>query len=143
MNITIKADKRAVLRTVGIITSYAGGKREGDGNAYERISTTDADDEHLGMFWDECRADLVKELQGMIEREEDTESDYTIELRVSKLFDATQKIGIETNLFSYFVYGITGRWYVYVNKEESGAYIDKATSLLEDIYQKTLYKKFK
>lgn len=66
---------------------------------------------------------------------------YELRLDVSKSFDTVLLPSMGSSLFSYFVQSITAKWYVYTNKEEAGAYADKAQTLLDDIHRKAMYKK--
>lgn len=66
---------------------------------------------------------------------------YELRLDVSKSFDRALLPSMGVSLFSYFVQSIAAKWYVYTNKEEAGAYADKAQTLLDDIHRKAVYKK--
>lgn len=162
--------KEDVMREVAVTTAYTGGKMEGDENAFDRISTVDEDENHLERFWEECRADLCQELIGIIEYEGmmpdaiispvipgATEAasvsaigdatatamprHYEVRLNVSRSFDDAQLPSMRLSLFSFFVHGITAKWYIYTNKQEAGEYADKASTLLDDIHRKAVYKK--
>lgn len=142
MERTLTVSKEDVMREVAITTAYTGGKMEGDNNAQTRIPTVDEDESHLERFWEECRADLCQELIGLVMREGvNKEGCYELQLDVSKSFDDTQLPSMKLSLFSFFVYGISAKWYVYTNKQEAGEYADKAATLLDDIHRKALYKK--
>lgn len=141
MEIEIAISKAKVMGEVAVTTAYTGGKMDADENAYNRISTVDEDESHLERFWDECRGDLSQELIGLVMREEEEGDIYKVRMAVSNSFDTSLLASMELSLFSYFVYGITGKWYVYTNKEEAGDYADKAGTLLDDIHRKAVYKK--
>ncbi len=66
---------------------------------------------------------------------------YELRLDVSKSFDNALLPSMKLSLFSYFVQGIAAKWYVYTNKGEAGDYADKASTLLDDIHRKAVYKK--
>lgn len=48
---------------------------------------------------------------------------------------------MNVSLRSFFVHNIAAKWYVYTNKGEAGDYADKASTLLDDIHRKAMYKK--
>lgn len=150
------------MHEVAVTTAYTGGKMDGDENALHRISTVDEDECHLERFWEECRADICQELiglvnyEGMINSLVDpaatsgtlstspsmiTKRHYELRLEVSKSFDEALLPSMRLSLFSYFVHGIVSKWYVYTNKKEAGEYADKASTLLDDIHRKAMYKK--
>lgn len=66
---------------------------------------------------------------------------YELRLDVSKSFEAALLPSMKVSLFSYFVQNIVAKWYIYTNKSEAGDYADKATTLLDDIHRKAVYKK--
>lgn len=66
---------------------------------------------------------------------------YELRLDVSKSFDSALLPSMKVSLFSYFVQSIVAKWYIYTNKSEAGDYADKATTLLDDIHRKAVYKK--
>lgn len=145
MEITLRIDKGGVLAEVAQATAYTGAKATGGDveETFKRISTVDEDDSELARFWDESRADICQELIGLVAEEGETGAggDYELRLRVSNSFDEALLESMEISLFSYFVQSIASKWYVYTNKEEAGAYADKAQTLLDDIHRKAVYKK--
>lgn len=70
-----------------------------------------------------------------------TKTHYELRLDVSKSFDSALLPSMKVSLFSYFVQSIVAKWYIYTNKNEAGEYADKATTLLDDIHRKAVYKK--
>lgn len=134
------------MQEVAVTTAYTGGKMSNDANALQRISTVDEDEDHLERFWAESRTDICQELiglvtyDGMVTDSEGT-AHYELRLDVSKSFDEALLPSMQQSLFSYFVHNIVAKWYVYTNKGEAGAYADKATTMLDDIHRKAVYKK--
>ena len=66
---------------------------------------------------------------------------YELRLDVSKSFDEALVPSMRLSLRSFFVHNIVAKWYIYTNKGEAGDYADKATTLLDDIHRKAVYKK--
>jgi hypothetical protein len=143
MEITLTLNKDEVMKEVATTTAYTGGKMDTDATALDRISTVDEDAGQLARFWDECRADLCQELIGLVSSEGMTGNDavYELKLDVSKSFDNALLPSMKVSLYNYFVMGIVAKWYIYTNKQEAGDYADKATTLLDDIHRKAVYKK--
>lgn len=159
------------MQEIAVTTAYTGGKMDNDDNALHRISTVDEDENHLERFWEESRADICQELIGLVTFEgmvRDTiitppidpvlpvdpiapnsaalppilqRQHYELRLDVSKSFDEALLPSMQLSLFSYFVQSIVAKWYVYTNKGEAGDYADKASTLLDDIHRKAVYKK--
>ena len=165
MEITLSISKEDVMQEVSVTTAYTGGKMDDDENALHRISTVDEDETHLERFWEEGRADICQELIGLVTFEGMVSSKikpsdpipvetagiappviaikphYELRLDVSKSFDEALLPSMKLSLFSYFVQSIVAKWYVYTNKKEAGDYADKASTLLDDIHRKAVYKK--
>lgn len=154
MEITLSIQKEDVMKEIAVTTAYTGGKK--DEEALHRISTVDEDEAHLERFWEESRADLCQELIGLVTFEGmvnnittkpidpptlQTFQHYELRLDVSKSFDEALLPSMQLSLFSYFVHSIVAKWYIYTNKDEAGDYADKASTLLDDIHRKAVYKK--
>ena len=154
MEITLSIQKEDVMKEIAVTTAYTGGKK--DEEALHRISTVDEDEAHLERFWEESRADLCQELIGLVTFEGmvnnittnpitppilQTFQHYELRLDVSKSFDEALLPSMKLSLFSYFVHSIVAKWYIYTNKDEAGDYADKASTLLDDIHRKAVYKK--
>lgn len=154
MEITLSIQKEDVMKEIAVTTAYTGGKMGEE--ALHRISTVDEDEAHLERFWEESRADLCQELIGLvtfegmvndiIEKPIDPPAltpmrHYELRLDVSRSFDEALLPSMKLSLFSYFVLSIVAKWYIYTNKGEAGDYADKATTLLDDIHRKAMYKK--
>ncbi len=152
------------MQEVAVTTAYTGSKMDDDENAMHRISTVDEDESHLERFWEESRADICQELIGLVTFEGMVSKSiklsdpipmgtaaiappivitphYELRLDVSKSFDEALLPSMKLSLFSYFVQSIAAKWYVYTNKKEAGDYADKASTLLDDIHRKAVYKK--
>lgn len=156
------------MKEVAITTAYTGGKMDGDEKALHRISTVDEDETHLERFWEESRADICQELIGLVTFEGmvnssingglivnpltprasasvqsavTTQPHYELRLEVSKSFDEALLPSMRLSLFSFFIQNIVAKWYIYTNKGEAGDYADKASTLLDDIHRKAVYKK--
>lgn len=157
MEITLSISKEDVMQEIAVTTAYTGGKMDTDENALHRISTVDEDENHLERFWEESRADLCQELIGLVTFEGmvndvisvpidpahpiSTPKHYELRLDVSKSFDMALLPSMKLSLRSFFVHNIVAKWYIYTNKQEAGDYADKATTLLDDIHRKAVYKK--
>lgn len=161
MEITLSIQKEDVMKEIAVTTAYTGGKM--DEEALHRISTVDEDEAHLERFWEESRADLCQELIGLVSFEgmvndvtvkpndpplitaaevpAKRTKHYELRLDVSRSFDEALLPSMKLSLFSYFVHSIVAKWYIYTNKGEAGDYADKATTLLDDIHRKAMYKK--
>ena len=143
MEITLTISQSAVLDEVSQTSSYTGTKKDSDEKAYDRIRTTEEDKSELLRFWNECRAEVAQTfirmlvLEGMA-----TDGDtYDLVLNVSVAFDRALLPSMQLGLFSYFVQSIAAKWYMYSNKEESGAYADVGKAILDEVKRKALYKK--
>ena len=156
MNITLIIQQSKVYAEVAQTTEYTGDRMVGDDGSYERIRTTDVDNDELQRFWNECRAEIAESFQrklvseGMYASASSTtptaDGDYyKLTLDVASAlggfgagFNTSLLPSMELGLFSYFVQGIAARWYTYTNKGEAEPYAVKAAALLEDVKNKAL-----
>lgn len=144
MEITLTISKGDVLAEVAQTSSYTGDKMVGDDGAYDRISTVDENESELQRFWNESRAEVAQTFKTLLKSEgmnADDADQYDLVLNVSEAFDTALLPGMELGLFSYFVQNIVGKWYVYCNKGEAGAYSDRGAVLLGEVREKAFYKK--
>lgn len=140
--IELQIDRNAVYNEVAKTTGYTGQKMVDDSGAYDRILTTDADQEMLARFWDECRAEITQRLVGVVSSEGMTEETiYTLVLNVSSAFDKALQPSMTLSLFSYFVQSLTAKWFLFTNKGEADKSELRAKASLEDVREKAYYKK--
>lgn len=153
MNITLTINRKGVLDKVAETTEYTGSKMGGDAEVYDRIRTVDENENELLRFFGECRAEVAQELkrlliwEGMADDSSDPLPDqqpdpneYKLELQVSSAFSNALMPGMILGLFDYFVLSIVGKWYIYTNKSEASAYIDRGKLMLDGVRQKAYYK---
>ena len=135
MEIQLTVKRSEVLHRVARMTNYTGAKREGDENAYDRISTVDEDDDELKLFWDEMRGELVNILAGKIVSEglRDDNDTYDLVLSVYDGFNTALIAGMTINLFYYFVYGILAKWYIYTNEQSVDDYAAMAAVQIDEL----------
>lgn len=140
--ITLKVEQAAVYKEVAKTTSYTGAKMLDDDTAYDRIFTTDEDQEMLERFWDESRAEIAQRFVGIISQEGMSDDGvYSLTLDLSNSFDTALQPSMELSLKSYFVQSLAAKWYVFTNKGEAEKFGARATALLEDVREKAYYKK--
>lgn len=139
-DITITVVKKAVYEEVAKTTSYTGAKKEGDDGAYDRIFTTDEDQEMLERFWKEAASGATDTLKKWIRKVEEGD-EYRLLLHVADGYDMSLTSSIETSMFSYFVNFIVGKWYLIVNAGESERYVTDAVGAMDDIMSKVLHRK--
>lgn len=137
--VQLTIDKDEVYEEVARTTSYTGQKMVDDEGAYNRIFTTDEDQEQLGRFWDEACSDATDLLKPYISTI-DVTSDYDVTLDVSSRYDSTLTGSVQSSLFSFFVYFILSRWYKLTNKAEYESYAADAVSMLEDVMHKIYHR---
>lgn len=141
--IELTVSKKAVYEEVAKTTSYTGQKMLDDDTAYDRIFTTDEDQEMLERFWNECRAEIAQRFVGLVSAEKMSDDDdtYTLSLDLSGSFDTALQPSMQLSLFSYFVQSLAAKWYSFTNKGETEKNSLRATALLEDVREKAYYKK--
>lgn len=144
MTITLTINRDNVYKEVAKTTAYTGAKMD-DEFAYDKIFTTDEDQEMLLRFWNESKNTICQALKRVLDSEVESAStlgtDYTLTLDVSASFDTALQDSIKSSLFSFFVMNITSKWYTFTNKSETTNYAAEAASYLEDIKRKVFFKK--
>lgn len=135
-------NKNDVFAEVAKTTAYLGSKMlDTDENAYERIFTTDADQQMLARFWHECQVDVCEALKKFLADEQDNTDAYHLSLQLSQSFDTALQESIDKELFSFFVTAIVAKWCTFTNKNEAAEYATAAASLLQGIRRKVFHKK--
>ena len=140
-DVTLAVDKNKVYDEVAKTTSYTGAKMQGDDKAYERIFTTDEDQQMLERFWTEASNAATEQLKQFLEINLSDSSCYKVQLELSSSFETQLQASIETSLFSFFVSVIVGKWYKFTNKSEAESYTNEAVGMIEDVMQKIYFKK--
>lgn len=138
--IELTVNRLAVYEEVAKTTSYTGAKKVGDDGAYERIYTTDEDQEMLERFWNEAASGATDTLKKWIGKVE-AGNEYKLVLRVADGYDMSLTSSIETSLFSYFVDLIVSKWFVMANAQDSERYATDAAGAMDDIMSKILNRK--
>lgn len=141
MGVTLTIDKTAVLNEVAQTAEYTGDKIAGDEAAYDRIRIVEDNAAELNRFWDESRAEVAKTFVKMLVSEGMKSNNYNLVLDVSSAFDNALEPSMQLGLFSYFVQSIVGRWYVYTNKSEAAAFVERGNQLLSEVKEKAFFKK--
>ena len=138
--ITLTVSQSEVYTEVAKTTSYTG-KKKGDEH-YNPVYTTDEDATMLERFWNECKDTACEALKRFLSAEaEDSDGSFTLTLELSSSFDTNLTDSMTRSLFSFFVTGITSRWFKYFNKDESEDYERQAAAALDDVTRKACFKK--
>lgn len=140
--VTITADRTAIFDQVARTTGYAGAKQiDRDEHAYERISTTKADEDLLAQFWHESRGCLCHALRRLIEAEGMEGEIYRLDLTLSEAFDEGLLPSVATDLDTYFVNDITSKWLALVDMDSATDYATAASRIIAEIQRKLLCKR--
>jgi len=104
ITVKLQVNKADVYNEVAKTTGYTGAKMTDDDSAYDRISTTDEDEEMLGRFWNESRAEVAQRLVSLILSEGVNDSGvYELTLGLSSSFDEALQPSMELSLFRFFI----------------------------------------
>lgn len=139
--IELRVNKQTVYEEVAKTTAYTGSRMEGDGSAYNRVFTTDEDQEMLARFWDEAASGATEQLMPWLKEDNSTASEYVVNLMVSSSYDTVLNESVKKSLFSYFVAMIVAKWYRIANKQDSEAYGNDAMGAMDDVMKKIYHKK--
>ena len=142
--IELHISKSDVYNEVAKTTSYTGAKMDNDVSAYERIFTTDEDQQMLDRFWDESANAVTEQLKPFItivSSSYNNVAGYHVSLSLSCAFDDTLQSSIQSSLFSFFVNMIVSKWYKFTNKGEAESYAIEATGMMGDVMRKIYYRK--
>lgn len=136
----LRIERGEVYDEVAQTTSYTGAKMA-EAGAYDRIFTTEEDRSQLERFWGESCVDVCETLKEFVEGERSDGTGFGVRLRVSSSFEDALVPAIRRELFSYFVMNITGKWYLFANKDESESYMRMAEGLLDGIRRKICHRR--
>lgn len=141
INVTLRIEKEKVYEEVAKTTSYTGKKMD-DEDGYDRVFTTDEDQEMLERFWNESKNTICNALKKVFLDEVETEQgEFRLQLDLSSSFDENLTTTMQSSLFSFFVMNITAKWYTLANKEEATGYATEAVTYVDDIKRKAFFKK--
>lgn len=142
MRVTITADRAAIFDQVARTTGCAGAKLlDRDGQAYERMSSTGADEVLMGRLWQESRDCLCDTLRRLIEAEGMEGETYRLDLNLSEAFDAALLASVNSGVEAYFVNAVTARWLCVADKDKAADYESAASQMLADIRHKVMCKR--
>lgn len=143
MQIQLTVDRQSVWDEVAKTTNYTGAKMEGgDDTTFDRVATTDEDQQMLERFWMEAcnvASDQLKPFITSVSGISGTR--FTVVLEMSSAFDAGLTESINTSLTSYFVAAIVAKWYGFTCKGEAEQYATMATAQINDVMKKIYFKK--
>lgn len=141
INVTLRVEKEKVYEEVAKTTSYTGKKMD-DEDGYDRVFTTDEDQEMLERFWNESKNTICNALKKVFLDEVETEQgEFRLQLDLSSSFDENLTTSMQSSLFSFFVMNITAKWYTLANKDEATGYATEAATYVDDIKRKAFFKK--
>lgn len=141
MNIQIVITKTDVFNDVGLMSGYAGAKKDIEGSLYDHISTSESDSSLLDCFWNETKNTACTALKRVLTSATEEEGTLTFTLSVSSSFEQTFKDSVVLHLHNFFVKNITAKWYMYTNKEEAPAVATEGNGMLEEALKQLFYKK--
>lgn len=145
IEITLNVNKPEVYEEVAKSTAYTGGRMSGlpdaDTRVFDRVFTTDADQEMLERFWDEAASGATEQLKPFLHFDNSTSTEYEVVLEVSSSYDDTLTGSVQKSLFSYFVAMILSKWFRIANKQEAEIYGNDAIGAMDDVMKKIYYKK--
>lgn len=145
IEITLIVNKPEVYEEVAKTTAYTGGRMSGlpdaDTRVFDRVFTTDADQEMLERFWDEAASGATEQLKPFLHFDNSTSTEYEVVLEVSSSYDDTLTGSVQKSLFSYFVAMILSKWFRIANKQEAEIYGNDAVGAIDDVMKKIYYRK--
>ena len=140
MRVTFCVNKSKVLDDVGRMTAYIGQRKVGDVGAFERISTTDSDNDMLEQFWlAACSAatDILK--HAVIDSK--TSPDYKIVCEVSSLYDFDLTDSINDSLHNFFVTLMASKWCGITSPDDVKRLAEEAAGYAIDVNNKFYHRK--
>ena len=140
IEVNINISKQSVFSDVGRLTHYTGDKKDGDANAFERISTTPTDESMLSQFWQEACEGVTEQLKPFVVAI-DTTNGYMVSLSLSSSYDTGLTDSVIENIRSCLTLYIVSRWYILSNREDSERYSLDAANQLSEAMRKIYYKK--
>lgn len=142
MKVTITVELTSVFDRVARTTGYAGAKQLGnDADAYERLSTTKADEGMLRTLWLESRDRVCHALRHLIESEGMEGDTYRMDLNLSEAFDLALKPSVAGSLEAYFVNAVIAGWMNLADKAKAAEYTSAASQMLSELQHKVLCKR--
>lgn len=139
MQITIAINKDNIYEQVAQKTSWIGAK-SADVGAYDRIFTTDEDNELLELYWKESKDTLLSDIKSLVDSNSETNNIFTLTLNVSSRFKFALLSSIQSGIESYFENIIIAKWFNISYKTDVQSYATDAATYLDDVKKKLYYK---
>lgn len=142
MRVTITSDRTAIFDQVARTTGCAGAKLlDRDGHAYERMSSTGADEVLMGRLWQESRDCLCNALRRLIEAEGMEGETYRLDLNLSAAFEEALLPSLAGDVEAYFVNAVMARWLAVADKDRTSDFSAAASQILAGLQRKVLCKR--
>lgn len=148
--VQLSISKSSVYNEVAKLTAYVGSKTKdkNEENIYDTVFVTNDDTIMLERFWREARSHICDELKRFVtgitvagyDESVDLEEQYIVTLQVTDRFDMNLFPAINDLIFSYFVNGITSKWFAIANRSDADYYIGESKANLNELKRKLFYR---
>lgn len=130
--IQIKILKEDAWEEAAKVAAYTGDKlTDADEGAYERTLLTEADRQTFGRFWEEASATAIERLKEFTEKRSEPADDLELTLKMARNYDTGLNESVASELRSFMVAAIAGRWMRLCCKAEAEGYLAEAQAHME------------
>lgn len=141
MDVVLTFNKKEILKSVSLLTGYAGAHLSEDGSKFDSVSTSDNDSALLLRFYEETKNAFLLSFKRVLQNENEKDGITIVNCELSASYDANLTPSVQADLNSYFIQSIVSKWYSYTNKEGVEASSIEAASYLESARRKVFSKR--
>lgn len=107
----------------------------------DRVATIEEDRELLARYRDMACSELIEHLRNFVTKADFSGETLEMTLEVSGSYDDSFTSSLLTDIFSFIVASIAGRWFRITWKERAGEYEQEAERLVSEAIRKLYHRK--
>lgn len=139
--LSISINKAAVISEAALVTAYQGGRNKNVPEDFTRVNISDADTSILDKYWNECIAEIDKELKTFITANDTSDTEYAMSLTMPSNYDSSMDDSVNASLKTYVVNAILSKWFAITDPTSSERYATIAAGAMQSARTKLWFRK--
>lgn len=139
--LSISIVKATVISEISLVTTYQAGRNKNVPEDFSRVNVSDADVSILDKYWNECIAEIDKELKMFITDNTTDDDEYAMSLTMPSNYDSAMDSSINTSLKTYVVNAILSKWFAITDPTSSERYATIAAGAMQSAKNKLWFRK--
>lgn len=139
--LSISINKATVISEISLVTTYQAGRNKNVPEDFSRVNVSDADTSILDKYWNECIAEIDKELKTFITANETSDTEYAMSLTMPSNYDSSMDNSVNVSLKTYAVNAILSKWFAITEPASSERYANVAAAAMQSAHSKLWFRK--